>query len=101
MKIVYNIQDIVPYINWVYFYYAWGVHNQSDVEKYRLRQEAEAALKKVLFLSSASNIRAPISSVSLTSYHLQTYLPHLESLFSPLPSLMASRLTLIPTLMKR
>ncbi len=47
MKITYNIQDIVPYINWVYFYYAWGVHNQSDVEKSKLRKEAEAALKKI------------------------------------------------------
>jgi len=47
MKITYNIQDIVPYINWVYFYYAWGVNNQSDAEKSKLRHEAEAALKKV------------------------------------------------------
>ncbi|MBR0524776.1 MAG: 5-methyltetrahydrofolate--homocysteine methyltransferase [Prevotella sp.] len=47
MKIIYNIRDIVPYINWVYFYYAWGVHTQSEEEKSKLRYEAEKALEKI------------------------------------------------------
>lgn len=47
MKITYQIKDIVPYINWVYYYYAWGVHNQSDAEKNKLRLEAEMALEKL------------------------------------------------------
>ena len=47
MKITYAISDIVPYINWVYFYYAWGVHLRPDSEKEKLRREAEAALERV------------------------------------------------------
>ena len=47
MKITYSIKDIVPYINWVYFYYAWGVSSRSDEEKQNLRYEAEAALDRV------------------------------------------------------
>ncbi len=44
MKIDYDINEIVPYINWDYFYYAWGMHNKPDAEKSKLRQEAEQAL---------------------------------------------------------
>ena len=44
MKISYDIADVAPYINWVYFYYAWGMHDKPDEEKQKLRQEAEAAL---------------------------------------------------------
>ena len=42
MKIVYEISELRPYINWVYFFYAWQVKEQ--VEKDRLRDEAEALL---------------------------------------------------------
>ena len=45
MKITYNISDLVPYINWVYFFYAWQV--KEEAEKQRLRQEAEALLSKL------------------------------------------------------
>lgn len=47
MKITYEISDIVPYINWVYFYYAWGVHSRPDTEKDKLREEALEALQQV------------------------------------------------------
>ena len=47
MKITYSISEVVPYINWVYFYYAWGVSSRSDEEKLNLRREAEAALERV------------------------------------------------------
>lgn len=42
MKITYDIHELVPYINWVYFFYAWQVKDQD--EKARLRQEAETFL---------------------------------------------------------
>ncbi len=42
MLLAYDIQELVPYINWVYFFYAWQVKN--DDEKAHLRQEAEAFL---------------------------------------------------------
>ena len=42
MKIVYEISELRPYINWVYFFFAWQVKEQA--EKDRLREEAEALL---------------------------------------------------------
>ena len=45
MKITYNISDLVPYVNWVYFFYAWQV--KEEAEKQRLRQEAEVLLSKL------------------------------------------------------
>ena len=45
MKITYDISDLVPYVNWVYFFYAWQV--KEEAEKQRLRQEAEVLLSKL------------------------------------------------------
>jgi len=42
MLITYDIHELVPYINWPYFYFAWQVKEQD--EKDRLRQEAETLL---------------------------------------------------------
>jgi len=47
MIITYDIPDVVPYINWAYFFFAWNMHNKSGEEQTRLRDEAEAALKQV------------------------------------------------------
>ena len=47
MKLTYEITDIAPYINWAYFYYAWGMHGKPDAEKQKLRQEAEDALRQM------------------------------------------------------
>ena len=47
MIITYDIPDVVPYINWAYFFFAWNMHNKSGEEQARLRDEAEAALKQV------------------------------------------------------
>ena len=47
MKLTYEITDIAPYINWAYFYYAWGMHGKPDAEKQKLRQEAEEALRQI------------------------------------------------------
>ncbi len=44
MIISYDISELIPYINWPYFFFAWQVKEQS--EKDRLRQEAEALLRQ-------------------------------------------------------
>ena len=43
MILTYDIRDLVPYINWVYFYFAWQV--KDEVSQQRMRREAEALLK--------------------------------------------------------
>ena len=45
MKLVYDISELIPYINWPYFFFAWQVKEQS--EKDRLRQEAESLLQQL------------------------------------------------------
>ena len=45
MIITYDISELIPYINWPYFFFAWQVKEQS--EKDRLRQEAEALLQQL------------------------------------------------------
>ena len=47
MKIDYDIPEVAPYINWDYFFYAWGMHNNSDADKAKLRREAEQALTRL------------------------------------------------------
>ena len=42
MELTYSLSDLTPYINWAYFFFAWQVKGQ--MEKERLRQEAEALL---------------------------------------------------------
>ena len=44
MKIDYDISTVVPYINWDYFFYAWGMHNKPEAEKQKLRDEADDML---------------------------------------------------------
>ena len=44
MKISYDIHELVPYINWAYFFFAWQV--KDEAEKKRLRQEAEMFLSQ-------------------------------------------------------
>ena len=45
MIITYDISELIPYINWPYFFFAWQVKEQS--EKDRLRQEAETLLQQL------------------------------------------------------
>ena len=45
MKITYPLSDLAPYINWLYFFFAWQVKDQA--EKDRLRKEAEALLTEL------------------------------------------------------
>ena len=44
MIIDYDIRQLMPYINWDYFFYAWGMHNKPLVERQKLWQEAVSIL---------------------------------------------------------
>ncbi|MBR1688837.1 MAG: 5-methyltetrahydrofolate--homocysteine methyltransferase [Prevotella sp.] len=46
MRIDYGISEVAPYINWAYFYHAWGIASSPHNEKQQLRSEAEAALQR-------------------------------------------------------
>lgn len=39
-RIVYNISEIEPHINWLYFYHAWGLSGKPREEKEKLKAEA-------------------------------------------------------------
>ena len=45
MKITYRISELVPYINWVYYYFAWQV--KDEAEKQRMQAEALAKLQEL------------------------------------------------------
>ena len=45
MILSYDISELIPYINWPYFFFAWQVKESS--EKDRLRQEAESLLQQL------------------------------------------------------
>ena len=45
MKIAYRISELVPYINWVYYFFAWQVKDEK--EKQRLQLEALAKLAEL------------------------------------------------------
>lgn len=42
--LTYDIDELVPYVNWIYFYFAWGMDGKLNAEKEDLRQEALAML---------------------------------------------------------
>ena len=46
MKETYSIAQLTPYINWLYFYHAWGVSRQQADGQQQLRQEAEERLQR-------------------------------------------------------
>ncbi len=43
--ITYDISELVPYINWIYYYFAWQIRDRQEQDKLRL--EAEQALSAV------------------------------------------------------
>ncbi len=45
MQIDYDIQKITPYINWDYFFHAWGMHGKPEAERQKLHQEAMQTLE--------------------------------------------------------
>lgn len=44
MKLQYEIADIIPYINWLYFYHAWSMNGKPEAAKAQLKNDAEAML---------------------------------------------------------
>ncbi len=40
----YDIEEIVPYINWLYFYHAWDLNGKPEDEKEKIKDEAEGML---------------------------------------------------------
>lgn len=44
MRKDYQIAELEPYINWLYFYHAWGLSGKPREEKEKLRNEAEQML---------------------------------------------------------
>jgi len=47
MLLDYDILEVAPYINWDYFFYAWGMHGKPVEEQHALRQEAEDMLARL------------------------------------------------------
>lgn len=45
-QLTYSIKDVEPYINWIYFYHAWGLSGKPESEKSRMRKEAEEMLEQ-------------------------------------------------------
>ena len=43
-QLTYSIYEVIPYINWPYFDYAWGVGSKGKKERDQLRQEAQQRL---------------------------------------------------------
>ncbi len=43
-KVSYDISEVAPYINWLYFYHAWGLNGKKEEVKLKMRQEAEKML---------------------------------------------------------
>ncbi|MCR5130559.1 MAG: 5-methyltetrahydrofolate--homocysteine methyltransferase [Prevotella sp.] len=44
MKIDYAIDEVVPYVNWIYFFHAWGLNGKPQQERDALRAEADEML---------------------------------------------------------
>ena len=40
MNKIYNISELIPYINWLYFYHAWGLSGKPREDKEKMKQEA-------------------------------------------------------------
>lgn len=45
MKLEYNISEIVPYVNWIYFFHAWNMNGKSKEDKRHLQIDAERLLE--------------------------------------------------------
>ena len=40
MNKIYNISELTPFINWLYFYHAWGLSGKPKADKEKIKQEA-------------------------------------------------------------
>ncbi len=43
-RLDYRVAELRPYINWIYFFHAWGLAGKPQIEKDRMREEAERML---------------------------------------------------------
>ena len=46
MTFHYSIAEVAPYVNWVYFYHAWGMSSRPEAERQQLRAEATERLQR-------------------------------------------------------
>ena len=46
MILHYSIADVAPYINWIYFFHAWGSNQMPQQDRAQLQQEAEERLDR-------------------------------------------------------
>ena len=45
MKLTFDIAELMPYVNWIYFFHAWGLDGKPVEAKEDLKHEAEAVLE--------------------------------------------------------
>ena len=46
MRVDYSIGEVAPYINWIYFFHAWGANGMPPTERQQLQAEAEQRLSR-------------------------------------------------------
>lgn len=46
MTLSYSLHEVEPYINWLYFYHAWGLSGKPEKERQQLRSEADERLTR-------------------------------------------------------
>ena len=46
MTFDYSIAEVTPYVNWIYFFHAWGVGNRPEAEQRQLQTEAMERLQR-------------------------------------------------------
>ena len=46
-QLSFHIHDVAPYINWVYFYYAWALGKDAVEERSRLRRDADDLMRRM------------------------------------------------------
>ena len=69
-KLTYSVQELMPYVNWVYFYHAWGLSGKPEAERLAMKSEAEKLCRTVgrdihvraLFGLFASDSTSPASA---------------------------------------
>ena len=44
-RLTYQVAEVVPYINWLYFYHVWGLSGKPKAEKEKIQEEAQNLLR--------------------------------------------------------
>ena len=44
MRLTYDIHEVRPYINWIYFFHAWSLNGKPESEKERIVDDANQVL---------------------------------------------------------